>query len=326
MQTDRKKVGIIGLGHIGRRHFQSLFYLKESADIFLVDQKEEGITSAKKMMAEEFKSSTFPHSLSCGTTLDTLPHFLDIVIIASPSNVRRNIIEAFLKKRTARFMILEKVVFQRVSDFSEISQLFNEKKVTVWVNCPMRTYPFFKEIKRRFGPSPIHYTVTGSQLNLASNVIHHLDLITYLSEDNVVVVDPRLLNTPFSSKRKGFFECTGTLSAYTRNHSTLNMTSFDQGGIPPVITCQSNEWRAVIRVLENKAWLACADHKWTWEEVDYKSPLQSELTCLYLQQLFSTESCDLPGFRESWNLHIPLLQSLSHHFYCKGEAASCPIT
>ncbi|MBZ5751972.1 Gfo/Idh/MocA family oxidoreductase [Metabacillus rhizolycopersici] len=327
------KIAIIGVGQIGKRHFQALKLIDHPVKIFLVDSNKDSILQVKTEYQKINEPSQI-QSVDYYQNLSSLPYEIDVVIVATPANVRKKIIEDIVNNNKIRYLILEKVVFQNPNHFSEINVLLKENNVKAWVNCPLRMVPFFQMLKKKINDSsnivsPIDYRVNGSQLNLGSNAIHHLDLVSYLTNDTSFSLDSSLLDQyPTNSKRHGFLEFTGTLQGKSKLGSTITITSYPEKNVPHLIQINNIHMRCILKLNERKAWISEDSLGWEWKEIEFNIPYQSQLTHIAVQQIVDGGSCDLPNFSQSWALHVPLLQTLTAHLekHGSGRVEFCPIT
>jgi len=327
-----KKIAIIGMGQIGRRHLQALTLIDRPIHIQVVDPNAHALTQAKKFY-EEMKRPRFAQQVEYLTDIDTLSTNLHLVIIATTADVRKSIVEKLLTLKSVQNLILEKVVFQHPAHFSEINNLLQKKGVQTWVNCPLRMYPLFQQLKKSINSKPgsphtIEYHLSGHHFNLASNAIHHLDLFSYLTNEINITLDASSLDKTFiDNKRKGFIEFTGTLKGKNKGGSYITLTSYSTGEAPLLLQISTMNIRCIAKFNQNKAWISSSPH-WEWKEVDFDVPYQSKLTHLFIQQIFDENKCDLPAYSTSWQLHSPLLDSLTQHLqtYSKWREPICPIT
>ena len=63
----------------------------------------------------------------------------DLCIISTSSDVRASVTTNLLNRCKVRFIIFEKILFQKEIDFEIISELLKKNRVKAWVNCPRRT-------------------------------------------------------------------------------------------------------------------------------------------------------------------------------------------
>jgi len=327
-----KKIAIIGMGQIGRRHLQALTLIDRPIHIQVVDPNTHALEQAKKIY-QEMEPPRFTQQVEYLTDIESLFANIHLVIIATTANVRKSIVEMLLSLKNVQNLILEKVVFQHPAHFLEINDLLEKKGVKTWVNCPLRMYPLFQNLKKSINsktevPNPIEFYLSGRHFNLASNAIHHLDLFSYLTNETNITLDASNLDKHFiENKRKGFIEFTGTLKGKIRGGSHITITSYPTGEAPLLLQINTVDIRCIAKFNENKAWVSTSPH-WNWKEIDFEVPYQSKLTNLIVQQIFDEHKCDLPAYSTSWQLHRPLLDSLTQHLqtYSNWGEAICPIT
>jgi len=77
-----------------------------------------------------------------------------------------------------------------------------------------------------------------------------------------------------------------------------------------------------------RTWISERSNNWQWEELIFDIPMQSRSTHLVIQQILDEGECGLPGYKESAQLHLPILSTLLEHYkYVKEEETTiCPIT
>src|SRR5699024_8564222 len=121
-------------------------------------------------------------SLEFCASISELDEEIDIAIVATKADVRKNVIEILLTLKHVRYMILEKVLFQDLESYKPVHTLLKTRGVRTWVNCPIRTNPFFQQLKYSLKPGEtIHYDVCGGNLGIGCNSIHHIDLLSFLT-------------------------------------------------------------------------------------------------------------------------------------------------
>src|SRR3989344_7196196 len=157
----KKKIIIIGAGQIGSRHLQALRAVRHPLDIVVYDPSEKSLAQAKGRY-DAFPSNASPHSVHYTQQFPEITdRGIDIAILSTNSDARRKMCENLLKFHRVKYIILEKLLFQKKSDFSIIQKLFHKSKTRAWVNCPMRIMPFYKNIKNELGNKKIIYHVSG---------------------------------------------------------------------------------------------------------------------------------------------------------------------
>lgn len=306
-----RNICIIGAGNIGSRHLQALKNIKTPLSIYIVDPLIDSLNLARQRY-ESFPSSVnSKNKLDFYQKLEELPGRIDLAIIATSSNVRRDVLEKLLSHATVEFIILEKLLFQKKEDYLFIQKLLKNKKCQAFVNCSMRTMPFYFKLKKQIQSLPINYFVTGSQYGLITNTIHYIDHMAFLTGCLEFRVDTNSLDTtPIESKRSGFLELNGTLNVDFKDGSFGSFSCFSKGDIPTVVEITSPDFRCISKESEKKAYVSTAKQKWVWEEIDTDIPYQSQMTDKIVQDLLNKGKCQLVSFDESAKIHLTLLESL----------------
>ncbi|WP_028609947.1 Gfo/Idh/MocA family protein [Paenibacillus harenae] len=321
-------IAIIGAGNIGSRHLQALALLGHTIAVWVVDPSVQSLQRAKLFYQQVAVAASAP-SPKFLTAITGLPDELDAVIVATNSGIRRAVIEQLLAAKKVKHLILEKILFQNPEDYSAVEELLRAKKVSAWVNCPMRMLPFYRQLKAKLDPAAkMKYQVSASFLGIGTNAIHHLDLVAYLTDCYSFTLNgSKLSDRLLGSKRPGYVEFAGTLEARS-DKAFISITSHAKGETPMLIHLATDTFHCLIRSSEHKAWIAEAGHNWSITEMNYTEPLQSQLTHLAIQQLLNSGSCELTPYSASTGLHLPLITALTEKYQSivPGGVMACPIT
>lgn len=308
-RTDRASIFIVGAGQLGSRHLQALKSVERPLAITVIDPSEASLKTARERY--EGIPGVQTHTVQYLTEVPRSFGTADIAIIPSNADARRTIVETLLGRGTVRAMVLEKLLFDRKDDYAAVRDLLDRHGVRSWVNCSMRTMPFYAGLRPLFQGRAFTYTVTGSQFGLITNAIHYLDHMAYLSGGLRFTLDTSLLHLPpIESKRKGFLELTGTLIARFENGCTGVLTCLPAGDLPVMIEIVSAETRLLSREWERKAWIARSGDKWAWQEMDAPIPYQSQMTAQVVADILGTGACSLVPYEDSMQLHLQLLEPL----------------
>jgi hypothetical protein len=315
MQT----VLIIGGGQLGSRHLQALKLVIHPLEIIVVDPSNDSLDLCRQRYQEMINPNQTKHHV---TYSNSLPKDLtiDICIVATSSKIRRPVVEELLKVCEVKYMILEKLLFQKFLDYDEVEELFLKNNVKAWVNCSMRAMPFYAELKNQLQSKQVIYQTTGSLFNLITNSIHYIDHMAYLSDCVEFSVNTDCLEfPPIQSKRPGYLELNGMLSVNFKNGSIGNLICLNTSDLPVTVEISTPEMRCISREWEGKAWVSKKTNKWLWEERDARVPFQSELTSKLVNNLIESESCVLVPFSESCKIHKPLHAALIDFLNKNGE-------
>lgn len=311
-----KKILIVGAGQLGSRHLQSLNLLNQEMEINVIDPNIESLEIAKTRFDATIQD--VKHKISYAQTI-TNHQSIDIAIIASTANSRRSIIENLLNKAEVKHLVLEKLLFTQKQDYYDIAKQLSTKDTKTWVNCTMRMMPYYRHLDTVFKNEIIQYHVNGSQYGLVTNAIHYLDHLAYITGINQFELDTRYLDKQvIPSKRKGYFELTGTLIARFENGS-IGFLHCDKSGIAPIqIEIYNHNLRVISREWEQKAWQTSLEKDWKWEEVNAPIPYQSMLTSELVTALLETDHCNLTNYSTSMQHHLQLLAPLKRFLLENG--------
>jgi predicted dehydrogenase len=304
-----KTICIIGAGQIGSRHLQGLKKVSQPLRIFVVDPFEQSLHIARErydaIQGKEDHHVEYLHSMN------DLPESIDVAIIATGANVRRKVIENVLRQTTVRFFILEKLLFQSLEDYVAVETLLKKHKAKAWVDCSMRTIPFYAQLKKDFDQSTFQFFVTGGNFGLITTIIHYIDLIAYLGNCYEYTMDTTSLEKDLlSSKRKGFFEMKGTIRFFFTNGIFATITSYSDSTLPLQIEIVSSKARCICWEEENKALIVAEKDQWKRQRMKPNIPYQSEMTTYVIEDLLQKGDCALTPFHLSAQLHIILLTGL----------------
>ena len=323
-------VVLIGAGQLGSRHLQGLTRINCKIRLTVIDPSPDALAIAKERY-NEMLSNPLIKLVSYQKSNDRFKDDVDLAIIATNADVRREVIETLIYHTRVRFLILEKVAFQSVTDFKEVSALLAEKSIKAWVNCTRRMVFFFQELKKRtILSSKVILVMEGSNWGLASNAIHMLDLLAFLTDQTMFQIDASNLKPQvYESKRKGFIELGGELRGESQRGDCLTLIDRRDAKMPlQMWICFSG---VVIKIDQAKG-LALEYPENRREQVKEQSfhfPQQSELTSIQAQEILQTGNSQLTTIEESYLLHKPMLEAFNRHVHgIQNEQVQgvCPIT
>lgn len=304
-----KNICIIGSGNIGSRHLQALANIKQPLFIQIIDPSENSLKETK-IKYEQVQIHN-KHQLKFLSDIKDVSDRIDIAIIATTADIRKTVTEQLLNLSKVKYIIFEKLLFQRHQDYKNMKNLLAAKGCKAWVNCNMRTTPVYAKLKEHFKEGPLTYIVNASNQGLATNSIHYIDHMAYLTDCYDFTLDTTCLNpVPVESKRKGFLELTGTLNVYFKNGSSGSFTNYPGGNVPFTIEILSKQYRCLIRVGENKSFICSSDTNWRWSLKKTPILYQSQMTNQVVSNLLKNGSCKLTPFAVSAKMHLAILEPL----------------
>ncbi len=322
-----KNIVIIGAGQLGSRHLQALARVKEVINISVVDPSLDSLKTAEARFDEV--RATFKGNVNYFTEIESLEENNDIVIIATNSIIRRDVIQRLVKTKSVKYLILEKFLFANQDDYDFVENLLLDKGIKTWVNCPRRMYDIYKDLKLKI-KSPASFSAEGSNWGLGCNSIHLLDIFSYLVgnenfSDNRVLLDEEILK----SKRDGYIEFTGEICLWTEKKDSFRIKSYNEGSKPIRIRIETLEGIWILDELKGEILYWGEDSEWKCEASNYKSPFQSGLTNIAVEEILASGSCELTPLDESTKLHKVLFEIFLNHYNSQNQEQNnkiCAIT
>jgi len=181
---DKIKVGVVGVGHLGRHHLRVYSELPEAE---LVGIHDTDLDKAEKEAAE-FKTRHFRE-------LDPLLEKAEAVSLVVPTSFHFSVGQQIIKKGIN--LLIEKPITQTVDQAQKLIQMAQEKNLTPQVGHIERFNPAFQAIQgmslepkfiesHRLAPFVSRGTDVAVILDL---MVHDVDLILALVKDKVKTID-----------------------------------------------------------------------------------------------------------------------------------------
>jgi len=315
---------IIGAGQLGSRHLQGALLSHNQLNITVVDLSQASLDIAKERAAQ-VEYGNIKSSVSYATEIPKNDS-IDICIIATAAQVRAMVTEQLLLTNKVKHIIFEKVLFQKLVEYTVVSKLLAESGTVGWVNCPRRLFPTYTELKQYLDlTKPVHMTVRGNAWGMACNSVHFLDTFAYLAGNSSLELTESKLDVQLiNSKRAGFYETTGQLSFIAGEHS-LVIESGRKDSPELIISLVNGDTNHVVNEVAGIWTKTIAGSS---EQVSHTPLFQSQLTGLVVDDLLVSNQCDLTPLSQSCELHIPFITALLAHMssVLNKNLDSCPIT
>jgi predicted dehydrogenase len=320
----KNNILIVGAGQLGSRHLQGALLSKNTLQITVVDPSQESLDITKER-AGQVKIG------NANTSITYKKHMpenesIDVCIIATAAHVRAKVTQQLMKTNKVKHIIFEKVLFQKLGDYSAIQFLLQDLQVKGWVNCPRRIFPAYQELKSYLNLNePVHMTVTGNAWGMACNSIHFIDLFAFFVGNTELQVNRVELDAALiESKRVGNYEVTGTIEFSVGNNS-LKIVSGQESDCCLDVKIENGNSIHLINEIE-KSWLY--NKGGYCERRAYTPLLQSQLTGSVVTDLIASNQCQLTPISESSSIHIPFVSVVLEHISNQLgiQLDACPIT
>jgi len=324
--NQKKDIAIIGLGEIGSRHLQGLIKCDFPSNIYCVDPSDKSIEIAKNRIDYSKSLPVYFYK-----SISDLPERLDLAIIATSSNIRFQVISDLMDITKTKSLILEKVLFQKIDELDLATTIIRSNKVSSWVNCPRRIWPFYHKVKNFLeGRENITFELKGGLWGLACNSIHFIDLFEWITDSELLSIDIRNLDPVIhQSKREGFIELSGNLKGDFTNHNKLFLVSdSNESGSTLSIVIKGEGFKIFINEIEGKYSIQEDGIQANETFKSFRPPFQSELTHLIAKEVIFENKSGLTPYIESIKQHRILLDSFKLHIEktINQEIEYCAIT
>ena len=322
------KLAIIGCGQLGSRHLQGLLKTEFPISIDVVDSSEASLDLAK-FRASEIESKVKPEDIRYLKSIVEMADDIDLCIVATSANIRFKVVEELLARKKVKNLVLEKVLFQSLEDYTKASNMFTENNVQCWVNCPRPMFDIYKEIQSKIGTNEvITYTAFGGEWGLACSAIHLIDHMSFLSQQTQYVYDNTGITSIIEGKRPGFVEFAGTFIGRLTNGSEMILHARVGSSAPLKIQILTDNYSWSIDEGAGKMIEASKTENWKEHQRDIKILYQSELSNKIAAQILLEGKCDLTTYQNSMKLHADMIISFLDFYNSRTnqDATICPIT
>ena len=200
------KILLVGLGNIGIRHLEGILAVKKKLVIYIFDRNEIKYLD----IANYLKNKKIKHKIIYVKNILELKT-IDLLILATDSLNRLNILEKIIKCTKIKSLLLEKVVFLDSTSFNKAIKLIKLHKINAWVNCIRREVSFYNKLKENLKKNKFKIHYTGYKWGLASNLIHFIDLFFYFSISKNISYFTKFNNKKYITKRLNYHDIYGLI-------------------------------------------------------------------------------------------------------------------
>jgi hypothetical protein len=317
---------IVGGGNIGSRHMQAFAMATLPLDLYIIDPSEHSLEVCKTRWKEVKGNENNQATLICQTDFTGLPSEVSLAIIATNAQHRFKAFHQLSDVTKINYLILEKFLFNDPHEYALTEAIIQKKNITAYVNCARRLYEGYHFAKQKLATQEglMHLTIQGDNWGMGSNAIHFLDLFCYLADDTLATCEYKdMAHTEIiPSKREGYVELFGTLTATTKAGHSLKLTC--NPGTFSEIKLSSQKGSHSMEILEKggKCYVAVDGAA----AVDFHIPFQSQLTNACFERLVKGERMELTSYLKAVGPHLKFLEAVSMVAKTKGYTEEWKIT
>ena len=307
---------VIGCGQIGSRHIQSLANAKFGVLIYALDKSDESLRKAR-LLFEQVKCRHKNTKLIVIRRLVEILVEIDVAIIASNSRERAALVSALLDKVVPKHIILEKVLFSRMTDYTKFEKIFDSVNTKVWVNQYMG-YEFSFLSKYFKSGENFHMKVSGNW-GLCCNSVHFIEIFHHLcGRLTLKLVSSAFASEYKKSKRDGYLELSGSIEicSSAKHRLTLDCDFQSDETVIDIEICSEN--KKLMDVWANEYHTCTFTDRLSSSTRRYYSRRQSERTLDLVVSLRDRGECNLPNYQQSSGHHLLVLEQFKEKFLALG--------
>lgn len=301
---------LVGLGNIGFRHFQSFSKNRSIKNLFVIEKDKIKINNIKN---KQNNKNTFFYKKVRDIKFNSR---IDLVILATNSDVRFKLFNSLVNKFTINYIIFEKVVFQSIDHLKKTRAIINKKKIKAYINCSMRSWKFFINLKKKINnKKKISLSFSGNRWGMASNYIHYIDLFMFLTESKTLKFDLNLYDKIFYSKRKGFYEIGGEIKALDKKNNSLYLKDEMKATKESFLFITNNKFIFKIKAGRkfhsiNKIFIKTGK---IIKKYKFRTPLQSQISFSNFKEIIKNKKC-LPSYEDLFDINLLSIRLINNHF------------
>ena len=163
---------------------------------------------------------------------------------------------------------------------------------------------------------------------MGTSSLHFMDLFSYFTGcDDFKFTETQLSNELIDSRHKGCQEFKGRMMGENSRGDTLSLICLEPEDKPSTIEIVNGTESYKITGLDGEVGFESTND--LSDRIGQATlPYQSQLTNIWVDDILSQGSCELPTYSESMPLHLELIRVLTNHLekITGKEIDACPIT
>lgn len=303
-------IAVVGCGNIGSRLLQSLAKVSAKSFGCLNIHGIEPCEASQKVSTQRFfDENSNGHNLMMHSDWAKVPSKIDLLIVSVDARNRLAALTSALEHASVKHTLLEKTLFIKKCEFDQADKLLKLANTTTWVNCSRNVWPGYNWLKKEImahGPLT-NFRVTGSDWNMASNSIHFLSALEFISGKIIseISFEPENIKVR-KAKRKGYYELTGKMEGYLSNGMKFEFQSRIEKGQAIIINASLGQ--RIYKIHESSEIVTISPNK----EMPFGMLHASQLNEMF-ETILSKATCSLPNYSQSTRLHMLLFKALKEH-------------
>jgi hypothetical protein len=286
-------IAIIGLGKMGMSHLNSFLNDKNTYNLFLYDKNLMKINKIKKIKIKNKK-------IIANIKLPKYGNF-EFVVIATKSKERHAIIDHILKFNNVRFVLLEKFLFNKLSEFKKFEKRHKKKLNRIYVNVWSKY--FLNLINLKIKKNSFIIKVELPEKKILTNLIHFYEIFKILGKSKIKI-DFNFFK--LLKLKNGYHDGTGKIILKNDFGSTMEILSQKKGNNFS-IEFKSKKLNERIDLINNQI-----KFKKRKNTIDF--PLASKVTCNFYKNLKKKRNIFFPKYNLITRSSKEIIKNLSSKY------------
>jgi hypothetical protein len=291
---NKKNILLVGCGNIGFRHIELLIHEKNIEYIYIFDKN---LSNSVKLL----KKSKLRKKIFILKKLNFKIKNIFLCIIATHSLKRLELIYKIIKLHNPKYILSEKIIENDIFEIKKYNKFLLKKKI--FINCPSRLRKIFSKLINIYNKEKIEMTINGGNWNLLSNCIHFIDLVSFITGENMCKLEISENSYLINSKHKNFKELIGNITINFNRGSVLKLCSYNNSDEKIIKVSSQNKSKLLINFNKNKI-------NYRKNIFFFKEQFQSLLTIKIFKDLVKNKKINLPCFKKNISDTIFLLKEL----------------
>ena len=283
-------IAIIGLGKMGMSHLSSFLNDKNRYNLFLYDKNLMKINKIKKIKIKNKKIIANIKPPKYGN--------FEFVVIATKSKERLAVIDHFLKFNNVRFVLLEKFLFNKLSEFKKFEKRYKTELNKIYVNVWSKY--FLNLINLNISKEPFEIKVELPEKRILTNLIHFYEIFKILGK-NKIKIDLNFFK--LLKLKNGYHDGTGKIILKNDFGSTMEILSQKKEN-NFVFEFKSKKFNERINLVNNQIQFKKKKNK-----IDF--PLASKVTCNFYKNLKKEGNVFFPKYNLITKSSKEIIKNLS---------------
>jgi hypothetical protein len=313
---------VVGLGALGKRHLSSILNSELELNVYGYD------INPDALVGFQWENIYHNKSLKMISSFNEIEN-IDFALFAMTSVGRRDVFDKLVEQVKVKNILFEKVLFQRIEDYTHVQAELKRLGIKAWVNCARRQMDSYQSLRERLLPAKeMRISISGGEWGLACNSIHEIDLVEFLAgSDSTQVTSLELLPLIAESKRPGFKEIYGTVKGCSGKCKDFSINCMKDTDVQDILTINTDIGQFIVLESNRKLLSMTRDNDYELKVESFEIPYQSQMTQFVFEDILLKGSSRLADFDTSARLHLQFIEPLIKFFNDNGwEEKSCPIT